>query len=231
MGSGQIWLPTNHNLLHALAGCLHLRPGLFTDFGGALCWPDLLRHRFWRIPGELSLQSVQNIRSLEWQLTCGLSKTLTTSYACEVVPTVLRPYVTAYVCMCWGAGILLSSGTVRATLTIDGDWAWRLPFCLQWIWPIPIALGAYLAPESPWNSVRRGKMDEARKSLIRLRQKGPDAEAEVEASLAYIIHTTNLEMAETEGGRFIDCFRGTNLRRTEIVSFISTYQDIVTNRS
>ncbi|KAH8173569.1 sugar transporter domain-containing protein [Sarocladium implicatum] len=167
------------------------------------------------------------------QIFCGIGfgvfQTLTTSYACEVVPTVLRPYVTAYVCMCWGAGILLSSGTVRATLTIDGDWAWRLPFCLQWIWPIPIALGAYLAPESPWNSVRRGKMDEARKSLIRLRQKGPDAEAEVEASLAYIIHTTNLEMAETEGGRFIDCFRGTNLRRTEINAVVWAAQILCGN--
>ena len=120
--------------------------------------------------------------------------------------------------MCWGAGILLSSGTVRATLTIDSDWAWRLPFCLQWVWPIPIAVAAYLALESPWNSIRRGNIDEARKNLFRLRQKGPNSEAEVEASLAYIIHTTNLETAETEGGRFIDCFRGTNLRRTEIVS-------------
>jgi hypothetical protein len=50
------------------------------------------------------------------------AQTLSTSYASEVVPTVLRPYVTAYVCMCWGAGILFSSGVARAVLVIEGDW-------------------------------------------------------------------------------------------------------------
>lgn len=50
------------------------------------------------------------------------TQTLSTAYASEVVPTVLRPYVTAYVCMCWGAGILFSSGVARAVLVIEGDW-------------------------------------------------------------------------------------------------------------
>jgi len=34
--------------------------------------------------------------------------------------------------------------------------------------------------------------------------------------LAYIEHTTRLEKAETAGASFIECFRGTNLHRTEI---------------
>ena len=84
--------------------------------------------------------------------------------------------MTAYVCMCWGAGILLSSGVVRAMVSVSGDLGWRLPFALQWIWPLPLLVGAYLAPESPWNSVRRGDVDEARKSLTRLRQDTPDKE-------------------------------------------------------
>jgi len=144
-------------------------------------------------------------------------KTLSTVYASEVVPVVLRPYVTAYVCMCWGAGILLSSGVVRAVASLEGDLAWRLPFALQWIWPIPLLIGAYLAPESPWNAVRRGKIDLARNSLMRLRQDTPDKEREVNATLAYIQHTTALEKAETAHGSFWECFQGTNLRRTEIV--------------
>ncbi len=145
-------------------------------------------------------------------------QTLSTTYACEVVPTVLRPYVTAYVCMCWGAGILLSSGVVRAVAGIEGDLGWRLPFALQFIWPIPLFIGAYFAPESPWNAVRRGKFELAKKSLMRLRQDTPDKETEVEATLAYIKYTTELERAETESASFLECFKGTNLRRTEIVS-------------
>ncbi len=152
------------------------------------------------------------------QAMCGVAwgvfQTLSTSYAAEVVPTVLRPYVTAYVCMCWGAGILTSSGVQRACLTIDSQWAWRLPFALQWVWPLPLATVGYLAPESPWNAVRRGKDELARKSLRRLRTEATDQE--IEATLALIQHTTQLELAETSGATYLACFRGTNLRRTEI---------------
>jgi SP family general alpha glucoside:H+ symporter-like MFS transporter len=119
--------------------------------------------------------------------------------------------------MCWGGGILLSSGVVRATAGIEGDWAWRLPFVLQWVWPVPLFIGAYLAPESPWNAVRRDDMALARKSLMRLREDTPEREREVDATLAYIRHTTALEKAETGGASFWECFQGTNLRRTEIV--------------
>ncbi|ERS98119.1 MFS transporter, SP family, general alpha glucoside:H+ symporter [Sporothrix schenckii 1099-18] len=146
----------------------------------------------------------------------GVFQTLSTAYACEVVPPIVRPYVTGYVCMCWGAGILLSSGVVRAVAGIDGDWGWRLPFVIQWVWPVPIIIGTYFAPESPWSSVRRHKDDEARRSLRRLRQDTPDREREVDAALALIVHTIRLEAAATEGATFLDCFRGTNLRRTEI---------------
>ncbi|EED20771.1 MFS alpha-glucoside transporter, putative [Talaromyces stipitatus ATCC 10500] len=151
---------------------------------------------------------------------CGVSwgvfQTLSTTYASEVVPTVLRPYVTAYVCMCWGAGILLSSGVVRAVAGIEGDLGWRLPFAIQWVWPVPLFIAAYFAPESPWNAVRRGKIDLARKSLMRLREDSPAKEREVEATLAYIQHTTQLEMEETGDASFLECFQGVNLRRTEI---------------
>lgn len=61
-------------------------------------------------------------------------------------------------------------------------------------------------------------MDIARKSLVRLSAESEDKEHQVDAALAYIKYTTDMEQAESADGRFIDCFRGTNLRRTEIVS-------------
>ena len=125
--------------------------------------------------------------------------------------------------MCWGAGILLSSGVVRAVASIDGNWGWRLPFVIQWVWPIPIIIGTFFAPESPWSSVRRHREDEARMNLKRFRQNTPDSDFEVEAALALIVHTMRLEEAETEGSTFFDCFRGTNLRRTEIVRLFCVF--------
>ncbi len=101
---------------------------------------------------------------------------------------------------------------------LDGSLGWRLQFTLQWVWPVPLLVAAFFAPESPWNAVRRNKIEEARRSLIRLRSTGTYTEDDIDATLAYIRHTTELEKAETEGATFFDCFRGTNLRRTEIVS-------------
>jgi hypothetical protein len=122
--------------------------------------------------------------------------------------------------MCWGAGILLSSGVVRAVAGLQGEMGWRLPFILQWVWPLPLFIGAYFAPESPWNSVRRDKIEEARTSLMRLYQNMPEREQQVEQTLAYIKYTTEMEKAETANASFLECFKGTNLRRTEIVRFL-----------
>ncbi|ETN41289.1 uncharacterized protein HMPREF1541_03224 [Cyphellophora europaea CBS 101466] len=151
---------------------------------------------------------------------CGISwgvfQTLTTTYACEIVPIVLREYVTAYVCLCWGMGILLSAGALRAVDGLEGEMGWRLLFILQWIWPLPLGIGAYFAPESPWNAIRRNKPEIAKEALGRLRSDSPNKEAEVEATIAYIRHTTELEKAETEDASLWECFRGVNLRRTEV---------------
>ncbi|EAW12296.1 putative MFS alpha-glucoside transporter [Aspergillus clavatus NRRL 1] len=185
------------------------------------CRPTMMFFMLWMAVMIFIPVFAPSLPVLAWgEAMCGISwgvfQTLSTAYASEVVPTVLRPYVTAYVCMCWGAGILLSSGVVRAVAGIEGDLGWRLPFLLQWVWPLPLCVGAYFAPESPWNAVRRGKVDQARKSLLRLRQDTPDREREVDATLAYIRHTTQLEQSETANANFLECFKGTNLRRTEI---------------
>lgn len=113
-------------------------------------------------------------------------------------------------------------------VVVKGDLGWKLPFGLQWVWPIPLLIGAYFAPESPWNSLRRGNVEEARHSLRRLREDGPQKEEEVDKGLAYIKYTTELENAEAANASYWECFRGTNLRRTEIVcpprlSFPSVY--------
>ncbi|KIX01398.1 uncharacterized protein Z518_09124 [Rhinocladiella mackenziei CBS 650.93] len=185
------------------------------------CRPTMMFFMTWMAVTIFIPVFAPSLSVLAWgEAMCGISwgvfQTLSTTYASEVVPTVLRPYVTAYVCMCWGAGILLSSGVVRAVAGLDGDLGWRLPFVLQWVWPVPLFIGAYFAPESPWNAVRRNKFEQARKSLIRLHQDTSDKEREVDASLAYIRYTTELEKAETANASFFECFRGTNLRRTEI---------------
>lgn len=77
----------------------------------------------------------------------GMIQTLTTTYAAEVSPVALRAYVTSYVNLCWVIGGLISTGVLRGTVNRTDQWAYRLPFALQWIWPVPLIIGVGFAPE------------------------------------------------------------------------------------
>jgi MFS transporter, SP family, general alpha glucoside:H+ symporter len=52
---------------------------------------------------------------------------------------------------------------------------------------------------------------------------------EPKAALAHIQLTTALEMEERESTSFIDCFRGTDLRRTIISTMVYAIQPLVGN--
>ncbi|KAJ7624208.1 maltose permease [Mycena polygramma] len=162
------------------------------------------------------------------EIVCGLFwgvfQTLTTAYASEVCPIVLRHYLTAYINMCWGIGIFLSSGVVRATLTINSDWGWRLPFVIQWVWPIPLIIGAYFAPESPWWLVRQGRHEDAEKSVRRLTDHNLFSEEDAKRSVANMIHTTAIEREIQAGTSYLQCFTGIDLRRTEIAMMVFAIQ-------
>jgi MFS transporter, SP family, general alpha glucoside:H+ symporter len=100
-------------------------------------------------------------------------------------------------------------------LTITTQWAYRIPFAIQWIWPVPIFITCFIAPESPWWLVRHGKIDEARTALLRLTSK-KNVNFNVEDTLAMMIHTNELEIQQTAGTSYSDCFKGVDLRRTEV---------------
>jgi hypothetical protein len=126
--------------------------------------------------------------------------------------------------MCWGIGILLSSGVVKALLTIQTDWSWRIPFVLQWIWLPPLFAISYFCPPSPWWMVRKGRIDDAKIAVRRLTNPALFSDAEVDDSVAYMIHTTEMEREVSEGTSYIECFKGTNRRRTEIAMMTFTMQ-------
>lgn len=83
-------------------------------------------------------------------LSRGVFQTLTTTYAAEVCPVPLRPYLTTYVNLCWVIGQLIASGILRGFVSGTTEWSYRIPYAIQWVWPVPIAIAAFFAPESPW---------------------------------------------------------------------------------
>ena len=47
----------------------------------------------------------------------------------------------------WVIGQLISAGVLRGLLNRSDEWGWRIPYAVQWVWPIPIIIGVVLAPE------------------------------------------------------------------------------------
>lgn len=147
----------------------------------------------------------------------GVFQTLTTAYAAEICPPAMRGYLTAWVSMCWGAGNFLATGVLRGSLNLKGDAGWRIPYGLQWIWIPPLLLVGYLTPESPWYLIRRGRQEEAKKSLRRLARKNFYTDRTMAETMALMNHTNEMEKVEAKNGNYKECFNGTNRRRTGIV--------------
>lgn len=126
-------------------------------------------------------------------------------------PVALRAYVTSYVNLCWVIGGFISAGILRGTVDRADQWAYRIPFALQWIWPVPIIIGVSFAPEryglcliplstddilmhcfSPWWLVRKNRIEEARKALVSLTS-AENTAYNVDGVLAMIQHTISSE--------------------------------------
>lgn len=170
-------------------------------------------------PSILVLLVGQVMCGLPW----GIFATMGPSYSSEVCPLSLRGYLTAYVNMCWAIGQFVAAGVLKALVANSTHWGYRIPFAIQWVWPIPLFVLTYLAPDSPWWLVRKGRIEDAEKAVKRLSSKTVANEAKDRVAL--MIHTNSLEVeqenensADFKGWKsYVQCFQGTNLRRTEIV--------------
>lgn len=153
------------------------------------------------------------------QLLCGLEWGVFASsapaYASEVLPMSLRPYLTSWTNMCFICGQLIAAGVLATLVSRTDEWAYRIPFALQWTWPAVLIPILTFAPESPWHLVRQGRLEEAEESLTRLQRKSA-RKVSVKTTLAAIVHTNQVEMDATAGTSYWDCFRGVERRRTEI---------------
>lgn len=84
----------------------------------------------------------------------------------------------------------------------------------------------FFAPESPWWLIRRGRKEEALKSIKSLGTKDP---ADAQRSLAMIERTVEIEANMGGAPSLLDLFKGTDLRRTIITCLIYASQNFAGN--
>lgn len=171
---------------------------------------------------------------LAGQVLCGIPwgvcSTLTISYAAEVMPLALRGYLSSNINLCWIIGQIIAQGTLRGLVDTRSQWSYRIPFAIQWFWAGLVLIITFFAPESPWFLVRKGKLEQAREVLVRLAEK--DQNFNPDNVIAMMQHTDLVEKQLNNGKKdrddvtFLECFRGKNLRRTEIASCIFVTQNL-----
>lgn len=142
----------------------------------------------------------------------GIFNTTAPAYASEVCPLVLRAYLTSFINLSWVIGQLIAACVMLGVQGIDSSWGYKIPFAVQWVWPVPLFIAMCFAPESPWWLMRRGRLQEAERSLTRL-----SSSIDAKQRLAMMIHTDELEQNTESGTSYWDCFKGVDRRRTEIV--------------
>ena len=94
------------------------------------------------------------------------------------------------------------------------------------MFPTPLALLIFLAPESPWWLTRKGKFEEAAKAVGRLGNKTL-LQANQE-SVAMMRRTIDLEK-DTSDPSLLELFKGVDLYRTAIVCGVYAAQNLTGN--
>ncbi|KAK5108279.1 hypothetical protein LTR62_008594 [Meristemomyces frigidus] len=148
----------------------------------------------------------------------GVAMATATSYASEIAPQKLRRTVQSALVLftIFMQGVAL--GIIRIFVPNIEPVAFRTVFAIQWAVGGLLIVAFALAPESPVFLVLNHKYERARKSMARIYGSSNDPDAR----LACLIKTMNEERARNnhEEGTYLECFQGTDLRRTLAVMLI-----------
>ncbi|KAF3026184.1 hypothetical protein E8E15_008508 [Penicillium rubens] len=136
------------------------------------------------------------------------------AYCAEIVPMRLRAPATQMLQMFWAIGSIIVGGITYHYQSKPDSSSYRVPIALQWMFPTPLAILLFLAPESPWWLVRKGRLAEAEKAVRRLgRASANDNPAD---AVAMMRRTIELEKTEKKPS-LVELWRGTDRYRTLIV--------------
>ncbi|KAH8895263.1 sugar transporter [Thozetella sp. PMI_491] len=221
--SGAYSIPTEWQVGFSMAGICGMIPGVFANgylvdrygYRKVMLWSHVAILAAIFIPFFAPSREVLLVGCLLLAFPCGIFAAATPGYASEITPMVLRGYLTTYVNLCWVIGHLIAAGVLISMLDNPTEWSYRIPFAIQWLWPPFLIPACYFAPESPWWLVKKGRLEDAEKELSRV-VTAPEEAVNKKNVVAMIHHTLEMEKAMNIGGSYSDCFKGSNLRRTEI---------------
>ncbi|PSR80306.1 general substrate transporter [Coniella lustricola] len=141
----------------------------------------------------------------------GAAMAIGTTYASEMAPLKLRAPIQQAIVLCTVIMYAVGLGIVRVFVPDISEHAFRIVFAIQWVVGGLATIAFVLIPESPVYLIRHGSLDAARKIMERV-YPGPS----INARMQELIHTIEEEQSseQNQDGSYIDCFKGTDLKRT-----------------
>lgn len=167
----------------------------------------------------------QYLSGIVWGSYCVIA----TTYASEVLPLRLRGFLTGYINLCYVMGQFIQTGVTRGFINRSDQWAYKIPFAIQWIWPVLLLAGLPFAPESPWWLIRQSRFEDAEQSLKRLSDNDRFQRTNAKETLAMMVKTDALEREIEVGTSYADCWKGVNRRRMEICILLFVIQNFSGN--
>ncbi|KXX77767.1 General alpha-glucoside permease [Madurella mycetomatis] len=150
----------------------------------------------------------------------GFLVTFSNIYCAEVSPAHLRAVMVALFSVWVNIGSIIGAAANNATQTRLDKSSYQIPLGIQFVVPTLLAIGLFWVPESPRWLVNKGRHEEGRKALMRLRGNSMLRE---ELELEWIEMVKGIEddkkLARTTGA--LDMFRGSDLRRTMLCWAVS----------
>lgn len=149
----------------------------------------------------------------------------TQTWMSEAVPEQLKASVLATFPVFQLVGQIIGSIIIQIQLGVEGRSGYRVAFATQFAFGLPPLIMSYLLPESPAWLLRKGRLDKARASFRKLAQS--KSNPNISAGFARLQETITLESQHSGQDRvtYLQCFKGTDLRRTMIVVFAGCVPD------
>ncbi|CAO3656942.1 unnamed protein product [Mucor fragilis] len=137
-------------------------------------------------------------------------------YHTEIAPPDIRGRLITLFSAMSSVGTIVGYFVNFGTSYLSNDWAWRTPFLVQLIVCV-FLFSAYFLPYSPRWLIDKGRKEEALLVLAKLHESTVE---DPEVRNEYQCICEEIEVERSFGSRtYIECFRGTNLKRTLFALF------------
>ncbi|RGP60773.1 hypothetical protein FSPOR_10454 [Fusarium sporotrichioides] len=150
----------------------------------------------------------------------GMELGVVPTFQSEIVPAQARGFMVGSYQLSLAVGGLVINSICFGTSSIPDNRAWRIPLGMFYIVPSIVIAFIWFVPESPRWLLRQNKVEDARRSLREIRH-GAFTDDEIEDEFQEL--QVSLEN-DVEQGRFIEVFRGLNIKRTLIVMVVNFFQ-------